>query len=49
MELHGLFDADFGLNHFSQGSRLLRLETVVDASAAESVTPPLMAPLVKMG
>ena len=43
-DLNSLFDADLELHNFAQRSRWLRLETVMDSSAAESVAPPSVAP-----
>ena len=47
-DLNSLFDADLEVNHFAQGSRWLRLETVMDSGAAESIAPPSVAPWVKI-
>ena len=46
-DLNSLFDADLELHHIAQGSRWLRLETVMDSVAAESVAPSV-APQVKI-
>ena len=47
-DLNSLFDADLELHHIAQGSRWLRLETVMDSVASESVAPPSVAPQVKI-
>ena len=47
-DLNSLFDADLELNQLAQGSLWLRLETVLDFGAAESVAPPSVAPWVKV-